>query len=95
MNNKLYVGNLPETITDEDLKENFSDLGTCLTANVICDKQTGCSRGFAFVEMATDEEARQTVKKCKGVMLDGQKLVVNLAHSTQEAQAGTGSRKKK
>jgi RNA recognition motif-containing protein len=93
MNNKLYVGNLPESITDEDLRENFGDLGKCLSAHVICDKQSGLSRGFAFVEMSTDDEARLTVNKCKGVMLDGQKLIVKLAHSDQERQSGSGTRK--
>jgi cold-inducible RNA-binding protein len=92
MNNKLYVGNLPEAISDEDLKDNFGDLGTCLSAHVIRDKQTGRSRGFAFVEMSTPEEAQQTVEKCKGVMLEGQKLIVKLAHSEQEKSPGTGSR---
>ena len=95
MNNKLYVGNLPETITDEDLKDNFGDLGTCLTAHVICDKQTKRSRGFAFVEMATEDVARQTIEKCKGVMLGGQKLVVKLAHSEQERQVASDSRRQR
>ena len=95
MNNKLYVGNLPEGITDDDLRDNFGDLGKCLSAHVICDKQSGLSRGFAFVEMATDDEARQTVAKCKGVMLDGQKLIVKMAHSEQERQSAPGSRKQR
>lgn len=93
MTNKLYVGNLPETITDEDLKDNFGDLGTCQSAHVIIDKQTGRSRGFAFVEMETDEEALQTVEKCKGVMLDGQKLIVSLARSEPDRPAGAGQRR--
>jgi RNA recognition motif-containing protein len=92
MNNKLYVGNLPEAITDEDLKDNFDDLGTCLSAHVIRDKQSGRSRGFAFVEMATPDEAQQTVEKCKGVMIEGQKLIVKLAHSEQDKSMGPGSR---
>ncbi len=92
MNNKLYVGNLTETITDEDLRDNFGDLGTCLSAEVIRDRQTGRSRGFAFVEMSTADEARQTVEKCRGVMLDGQKLIVKMAHSEQNQPVGSGSR---
>jgi RNA recognition motif-containing protein len=92
MNNKLYVGNLTDLITDEDLQENFGDLGTCLSAHVIRDKQSGRSQGFAFVEMSTQEEAVQTVEKCRGVMLDGQRLVVKLAHSKQNPQDKTGCR---
>ena len=92
MNNKIYVGNLTETITDEVLQDNFGDLGTCISAHVIRDKQSGRSRGFAFVEMSTPAEARQTVEKCRGVMLEGQKLIVKLAHSEQNAPGGTGPR---
>lgn len=93
MNNKLYVGNLTDLITDEDLRENFGDLGTCLSARVMRDKQSGLSQGFAFVEMSTQDEAIQTVEKCRGVMLDGQKLVVKLAHSKQNPQFATVCRK--
>ena len=79
MNNKLYVGNLNEDVTEDDLLYNFGDLGTCLSAQIIRDKHTGRSRGFAFVEMATENEARQAVRTCKGVELDGQKLIVRQA----------------
>jgi len=85
MNNKLYVGNLPEIITEEDLRDNFSDLGTCVSAHVIRDKHSGRSRGFGFVEMATEDEARQAVEKCRGVMLEGQRLNVKLAHTDQKS----------
>lgn len=95
MNNKLYVGNLSDMITEEDLRDNFGDLGTCLSAHVIRDKQSGRSRGFAFVEMSTPEEARQTVERCRGVMLDGQRLVVKLAQTEQNRQNGAGSRRQR
>ncbi|MBM4310927.1 MAG: RNA-binding protein [Deltaproteobacteria bacterium] len=95
MNNKLYVGNLTDMITEEDLRDNFGDLGTCLSAHVIRDKQSGRSRGFAFVEMSTPEEARQTVERCRGVMLDGQRLVVKLAQTEQNRQNGAGSRRQR
>jgi len=77
--NRLYVGNLTNDITEEDLKDNFGDLGTCRSAKIIRDKDTGRSRGFAFVEMASEEEAQKVAKICKGVELDGQKLVVTPA----------------
>ena len=79
MTNKLYVGNLPEDTVEEDLLDNFGDLGTCLSARVIKDKRMGESNCFAFVEMASEAEALDVVKKCKGVELDGHKLVVSLA----------------
>ena len=79
MTNKLYVGNLTDDVTEEDLLDNFGELGTCVSAKIIKDKNTGSSRGFAFVEMATKEEAREVVKICKGVELDGQKLNVTQA----------------
>ena len=94
MNNKIYVGNLTERTTSEDLKDNFSDLGKCLSARVIKDRETGRSRGFAFVEMATEEAAQDAVRKCKGVELDGNKLVVALARPKPEAH-GEGSAFKK
>ncbi len=78
-NNRLYVGNLTNDITEEDLLDNFGDLGKCLSATIIKDKNTGHSKGFAFVEMSSEDEAREVVKICKGVELDGQKLVVNIA----------------
>ncbi len=81
MTNRLYVGNLTEETTEEDLLDNFGDLGNCISAKIIRDKETGRSKGFAFVEMATAEEAREVVKICKGVELDGNKLIVAEARS--------------
>ncbi len=87
MNNKIYVGNLTEQITSEDLKDNFSDLGNCVSAKVIKDRVTGRSKGFAFVEMATEEDALDAVRKCKGVELDGNRLIVSIARPKPEANA--------
>ena len=81
MSNKLYVGNLTEDTTEEDLLDNFGDLGTCISARIIRDKDTGRSRGFAFVEMATEQEALEVVKVCRGVELDGHRLVVTPARA--------------
>ena len=89
MTNKLYVGNLTDDVTEEDLLDNFGELGTCVSAKIIKDKNTGSSRGFAFVEMATEEEAREVVKICKGVELDGQKLIVTQARP-QMLHTGSG-----
>jgi len=79
MSNKLYVGNLPHDVTEEELIENFDDIGKCISAKVIRDRVTGISKGFAFVEMSTEEEAREAIRKCKGVEFDGRKLIVNEA----------------
>lgn len=79
MTKKIYVGNLSPDVTEEDLSYNFGELGTCLSAKIIRDKLTGLSRGFAFVEMSSDSEARDVIEKCKGVELDGRKLVVRPA----------------
>jgi cold-inducible RNA-binding protein len=93
MTNKLFVGNLTEDITKEDLLDNFGDLGTCLSVKIIKDKKSSSSKSFAFVEMATEAEALEVIKKCKGVELDGQKLVVNLARPQKNEKKGkTGGR---
>lgn len=84
MAKKLYVGNLSDDTTVEDLLDNFGDLGKCISATIITDKQTGISKGFAFVEMSTQEEAREAIKICKGVELDGKKLVVREARPQPE-----------
>jgi RNA recognition motif-containing protein len=95
MNNKIYVGNLTELITSEDLKDNFNDLGKCISAKVIKDRLTGKSKGFAFVEMATEQDAQDVIRKCKGVELDGNKLIVSLARPKTESKDAGGEGFKK
>ena len=91
MKNKLYVGNLSHDVTDEDLKYNFGELGTCLSAKIIRDKHSGLSRGFAFVEMSSAEEAQAVIQKCRGVELDGKKLVVKEAKGKKEKSPQRGA----
>ena len=79
MGKKLYVGSLSYDTTDESLKEAFSRAGTVESANVITDKMSGRSRGFGFVEMATDEEAQKAIEMLNGVEVDGRKVTVNEA----------------
>ena len=79
MNKKLYIGNLNYRTTEEELHKLFSEVGPGVSATLITDSATGRSRGFAFVEMATSEEAREVIQKCRGVELDGRKLVVKPA----------------
>lgn len=79
MAKKLYVGGLPYATKDDELKDAFSQAGTVESANVIVDKMTGRSRGFGFVEMATDEEAQKAIEMWNGKELGGRKLIVNEA----------------
>lgn len=79
MATKLYVGNLSYSTTDDQLKDLFSQAGNVSSATVIADKMSGRSRGFGFVEMASDEEATKAVEQFNGYDLDGRKLVVNEA----------------
>ena len=79
MNNKLYVGGLPYSVTDGKLEEVFAAHGAVESARVISDKFTGQSRGFGFVEMGSGEEAQKATDALNGTQLDGRTLVVNEA----------------
>jgi RNA recognition motif-containing protein len=79
MNNKLYVGGLPYSVTDGKLEEVFAAHGAVESARVISDKFTGQSRGFGFVEMGSGEEAQKAIDALNGTQLDGRTLVVNEA----------------
>src|SRR5919199_3693339 len=79
MATKLYVGNLSFKTTSDDLREHFSQAGTVESASVIEDRETGRSRGFGFVEMATPEEAAKAIEMFNGKELGGRNLTVNEA----------------
>jgi len=76
---KLFVGNLDYTVVADDLKSLFASAGTVVDAVVIMDKMTGRSRGFGFVEMGSDEEAKKAVETLNGSDLKGRKINVNEA----------------
>jgi len=95
MSNKLFVGGLSWDTTDQSLRDFFSKLGTVVSASVIMDKFSGKSKGFAFVEMATEKDAQEVVRKCKGVELDGNKLTVSLARPKTETKDAGGAGFKK
>ena len=80
---KLFVGNLDYTVTGDDLRALFAQAGTVVDAVVIMDKMTGRSRGFGFVEMSSDEEAKAAVEKVNGAELKGRKINVNEARPQQ------------
>lgn len=84
MATRLFIGNLPYSTTDDQLQSTFSAAGTVVSANVITDKQTGRSRGFGFVEMSNEEEAKNAVATLNGKELDGRAIVVNEAREREE-----------
>lgn len=90
MDNKLYVGNLPYTMRDEDLREHFARFGEVASAKVMTDRETGRSEGFAFVEMASGEDARSAISGMHGQSFGGRALVVNAARPREDRPAGGG-----
>jgi len=88
MGTKLYVGNLSFRTTSEELKEAFAAAGTVESASVIEDRDTGRSRGFAFVEMATPEEAAAAIEQFNGKDFGGRNLTVNEAKPREDRGRG-------
>jgi cold-inducible RNA-binding protein len=89
MSMKLYVGNLAFQTTSEDLQELFSKAGTVESASVIEDRETGRSRGFGFVEMASPEDGAKAIEQFNGTELNGRNLNVNEARP-REDRGGRG-----
>jgi len=79
MSKKLYVGNLPYTVDDNQLSEIFSEAGAVESATVISDKFSGRSKGFGFVEFSNDDEGQAAIDKFNGSDIDGRAIVVNEA----------------
>lgn len=90
MGSKLYVGSLPYSTTEQQLSELFGQHGSVQSAKVITDRFTGQSRGFGFVEMATDEEAQKAIAALNGAELGGRTLVVNEARPQEKRPFGGG-----
>jgi RNA recognition motif-containing protein len=88
---KLYVGGLSYSTTSESLRRHFAQCGTVESATVITDRESGQSRGFGFVEMATEAEAQAAISKLHDQNFEGRKLAVNIANP-QAARGGGGSR---
>ena len=84
MNNKLYVGNLSFHLTSDDLQDFFAQAGTVESARVIEDRDTGRSRGFGFVEMSTEEEAKAAIEQFNGEDFEGRNIVVNEARPRED-----------
>jgi RNA recognition motif-containing protein len=79
MGNKLYVGNLPYTMSDSDMEQAFSQYGAVRSAKVMMDRDSGRSKGFGFVEMTSDAEAQAAISGMNGHEFGGRGLVVNEA----------------
>lgn len=91
MNNKLYVGNLSFQVQEDDLRSEFTKFGEVVSVKIITDRDTGRSKGFGFVEMATQESADATVETLNGTELQGRAMKVNIA-KPQEKKSFGGSR---
>lgn len=92
MGKKLYVGNLNFATTSEDLEQLFAQHGKVVSAEVISDRDTGRSRGFAFVEMGTDEEAQAAITALNDSDVNGRNIAVNEAKPRQDRGGGGGGR---
>ena len=92
MGKKLYVGNLAFQTTSQDLQDLFAQAGTVESAQIIEDRDTGRSKGFAFVEMSTDDEAAAAIDQFNGKEVGGRMLKVNEARPRENRSGGGGGR---
>jgi cold-inducible RNA-binding protein len=90
MGNKLYVGNLPYTVRDEDLQQSFSEFGSVTSAKVMMERDTGRSKGFGFVEMGNDAEAQAAISGMNGQSLGGRSITVNEARPMEARPPRSG-----
>ncbi len=90
MGKRLYVGNLSFNTTEMDLRDAFGQAGTITDAKIVMDRETGRPRGFAFVEMSSDEEAQNAIAQLNGRELDGRTIKVNEAEERTGGRGGFG-----
>lgn len=88
----IYVGNLPHSMSEENLKVLFEEFGQVTTAKIVKDWDTGRSRGFGFVEMPSNQEGTVAMEKLNGAEVEGRRLVVNEARSQARQGGGSGHR---
>lgn len=91
MSSKIYVGNLPYSVNDSSLSNNFSEYGNVTSAKVMMDRETGRSKGFGFVEMTSEAEAQAAIAGLHGQSVDGRSIVVNMARPREERSDGGGA----
>ena len=82
MSTKLYVGNLPWALSNDQLKDTFKPHGNVVSAKIVTDKESGRSRGFGFVEMGNENEANSAIKALNGIDFKGRKLIVAAAKAS-------------
>lgn len=87
-NRRLFVGNLPYQVLERDIEDQFRGAGVVVSVNLMLDKMTGRSRGFAFVEFSTPEEANKAVEMFHGKDLGGRPMTVNIARPREERPPG-------
>ncbi len=92
MGRKLYVGNLPDSATEQDLSDKFAAYGTVESVKLITDRDTGRSKGFGFIEMASEAEAHAAIDSLNSTNYDGQSMKVNEARPQQRKSGGDGNR---
>ena len=90
MGKRIFVGNLPFSANDQVLNDTFAQYGVVESAKVIVDRATGRSKGFGFVEMATDAEAATAIEKLNGAEYEGRSITVNEAREMQPREGGGG-----
>jgi len=90
MGNKLYVGNLPYTVRDDDLQQSFGQFGAVTSAKVMMERDTGRSKGFGFVEMGSDAEAQAAINGMNGQSLGGRSITVNEARPMEARPSRSG-----
>jgi RNA recognition motif-containing protein len=90
MGNKLYVGNLPYSFRDDDMQQAFSQFGNVTSAKVMMERDTGRSKGFGFVEMSNEAEAKAAIEGMNGQQIGGRGLVVNEARPMESRPPRTG-----
>ncbi len=92
MGRKLYVGNLPDSATEQDLSDKFAACGTVESIKLITDRDTGRSKGFGFIEMASEAEAQAAIDSLNGSDYEGRPMKVNEARPQQKRSSGGGNR---
>ncbi len=92
MGRKLYVGNLPDSATEQDLSDKFAACGTVESVKLITDRDTGRSKGFGFIEMASEAEAQAAIDSLNGSDYEGRLMMVNEARPQQKRSGGGGNR---
>ncbi len=90
MESRLYVGNLPYSTTEDELRSLFGQAGTVTSVTLIKDRDTGQSKGFAFVEMSTQVEAEKAISMLNGHSMGQRELTVSIAHPREERGGGYG-----